>query len=110
LHAAYSCARSSGFAPLSRERLTEATIIWAVDISLLDRRQSAAHALGDDRLDRTTARAAELIASLRDEIAWAREQRDTLDDETREPWQALIDIDEDILAALRLHSGEQIKT
>jgi gluconolactonase len=30
LHAAYSCARSSGFTPLSRERLTEATIIWAV--------------------------------------------------------------------------------
>ena len=74
----------------------------------LDRRKHTAHELGDDRVDEITRRASELIADpdgrlaslLRDEIGYAVLQRDALDDETREPWQVLIDIDEEALEAM----------
>jgi hypothetical protein len=72
----------------------------------LERRTHVAHELADDRLDGIThelaglADAARMASLLREEIAYAVEQRDELDDETREPWQVLIEIDEEALEAL----------
>jgi hypothetical protein len=72
----------------------------------LERRKHVAHELGDDRLDGITrelaglADAARMVSVLREEIAYAVEQRDELDDETREPWQVLIEIDEEAPEAL----------
>jgi hypothetical protein len=65
----------------------------------LERRKHAAHELGDDRVDGITRELAQsddsarMASVLREEIAYATQQRDALDDETREPWQVLIEID-----------------